>query len=90
MKALITTKHRGVFAGEITNESDDGRTITIANARNCVAWRGMRGVFALASEGPNDQCRIGAKVDEIRLFDVTSVTPVSEAAWKRWEDAPWS
>lgn len=90
MKALITTRHRGVFAGEITKEEDGGRTITIANARNCIVWRGMKGVFDLAASGPNEECRIGAKVAEIRLFDVTSVTPISDSAWERWESAPWS
>lgn len=90
-KVLITTKHRGVFAGEeIIHESDDGRTITLANARNCVTWSGLKGVFALASEGPNDECRIGVKVASIKLFDVTSVTPITEQAWLKWEEAPWS
>jgi hypothetical protein len=85
---LITTKHRGVFFGRY--QSHEGTTFTISNARNCIYWsKDTRGFLGLASAGPSEHCRIGPKVNELTLFDVTSVSPVTDKAAERWEVAPW-
>lgn len=83
---LITTESRGVFAGELKDDSKAPSEITLLNARNCIYWAASIGGFlGLASKGPDSNCKIGSKVSEITLYKITSVTPVDESAVARWE-----
>lgn len=84
---LVTTLHKGVFFGYAKDTS--GSTIHLRAARCCVAWRNMLGFMALATEGPNESCRIGPAAD-FEARDVTSVTECTPEAVKAWEDAPWA
>lgn len=89
---LITTEHRGVFFGYVTDEelSKAPERVTIKNARNCVRWSSStRGVFGLAAKGPSKECRIGLSVPELTVWKITSVTRCTDEAAKAWEDAPW-
>ena len=87
MAVLVTTSHRGVFFGYTTNTK--GEIINLRAARNCIYWRGMRGFLALASEGPNKDCRIGPAAD-IEVRDITCVAQCTPAAAEAWEKAPWA
>ncbi len=81
---LVTTEYRGVFYGYAEDTSGD--TIILKNARNCIYWSPETGGFmGLASRGPADGSRIGAKVDLIELRKVTSVTEMTDAAVAAWE-----
>lgn len=83
---LVTTEYRGVFFGYADNTN--GETVTLTNARNCIYWHeSMGGFMGLASTGPNDRCRIGAKVDKIELRKITSVAEVNESAERAWVGA---
>lgn len=85
---LVTTEHRGVFAGEL--RAQDGNSVTLTNARNCIYWpKENKGFLGLAESGPLDGARIGAKAERLELHDVTSVSVVTDEARKRWEAAPW-
>lgn len=85
---LVTTEFRGVFFGYVKDDSKVPAEITLTNARNCIYWASSVGGFlGLAAGGPNKECRIGKRVGELRLFRVTSVTPVSESAARTWEEA---
>lgn len=85
---LITTEFRGVFFGYIKKDSKLPAEITLTKARNCIYWSSKTGGFAgLASSGVKSDCRIGAPVDEITLYKITSVTPVNAEAAKTWENA---
>lgn len=85
---LVTTEFRGVFFGYIKKDTKLPAEITISNARNCIYWSSKTGGFAgLASNGVKPDCRIGAKIDKITLYKITSVTPVSAEAAKTWENA---
>lgn len=85
---LITTEFRGVFYGRIKKDSKLPAEITISKARNCIYWAAKVGGFAgLASVGPNHECRIGAPVDEITIYKITAVVPVTKAAAKNWDEA---
>ena len=95
--AVVTTKHRGVFFGYLSNgvpeELGEGDSLEVSDMRMCVYWpANMRGILGLASKGPNSGCRITDKVDgETKLFGVTAIIPVTtKAAVKKWEAAPWS
>lgn len=85
---LITTEFRGVFFGYVKDDSKLPAAITITGARNCISWsRSIGGFLGLASIGPNMDCRIGQRVEELTLYRITSVTPVSDAAASAWEQA---
>jgi hypothetical protein len=84
---LVTTAHRGVFFGYTSDWS--GNTITLKRARMCAFWsRAMKGVFGLASIGPDADCRIGHPCD-LEVRNVTAVAQCSADAAARWEAAPW-
>lgn len=85
---VVTTTHRGVFAGFGT--PTDGDTITLTEARMCVYWtQDVRGVLGLAAGGPSKSCRITAAVPKITLSGVTAVMECSSDAKAAWERGPW-
>jgi len=85
---LVTTEFRGVFFGFIKNDKNAPAEITLTDARNCLSWSSdVGGFLGLASKGVTNNCRIGSKVDELTLYKITSITPVSESAVKTWEKA---
>lgn len=90
---LITTEFRGVFFGYV-DENDDLSTapemLTLQNARNCIRWSGIKGVFALASTGPTSECRVGSKVPKLTAWKITSITEVTPEAAEKWELEPWN
>lgn len=82
---MITTKHRGVFAGYLREERDNGSTVVLTDARCAIRWATTSGFLELASKGPNSNSKIGAVASETTLYEVTSktvCTPEAEAAWK--------
>jgi hypothetical protein len=82
---LVTTEFRGVFFGYVEKDKHLPEEITLSKVKNCIYWASSIGGFLdLASKGPDDQCKIGAEVPELRLFKVTSITPVTEEAEKKW------
>lgn len=94
--AVVTTKHRGVFFGNLSNgvpeQLGGGESIAISDIRMCIYWpASLKGILGLASKGPNSGCKISDKVPgETRLYGVTAVIPVTDAVAKKWEEAPWS
>lgn len=85
---LITTEFRGVFYGEVKNDKNLPAEITLKNARNCIRWSSeCNGFLGLAAKGPTKNCKIGAQINEITLYKITSVTPVSEEAADAWKTA---
>ena len=87
---LVTTKHRGVFAGVL--EEDGGEDfVVLTAARNCVYWsQSNHGFLGLAQVGPQEGSRVGPKVDRIKLYGVTSCTECTDEAREKWEVGPWS
>jgi len=87
---LVTTIHKGVFFG-YASEGVKAKSITITNARNCVYWSAdVKGFLGLAANGPTNSCRIGPKVPELTLTDVTSISKVTPEATEKWEKNPWA
>lgn len=82
---LVTTEFRGVFFGYVKEDKHLPDEITITQVKNCIYWSADCGGFlGLAAHGPTSGCKIGTQVPELRLFKVTSVTPVSDEAAKKW------
>lgn len=82
---LVTTEFRGVFFGYVKDDKNLPDEITLTNVRNCIYWSAdIGGFLGLSSNGPNGNCRVGSRVDELRIFKITSVAPVSDEAAKKW------
>ena len=85
---LVTTEHRGVFAGYASDISGD--VIALRQARNCIYWSAdVKGFLGLASTGPSKDCKIGPAAD-IELRKITAVAAVTPEAQAKWESAPWA
>ena len=82
---LVTTAHRGVFAGLVPANTDlSAKTLALKSARMAIYWGTTRGVMELADTGPTGKSKISAPADIPVLHDVTAVFEVTEAAWKKW------
>lgn len=82
---LVTTEFRGVFFGLVKDKEKLPEQITLTRVRNCIYWSSdVGGFLGLASNGPTKECRIGAEVPEVTLWKITSVTPLSPEAEKKW------
>lgn len=91
MPVLVTTAHRGVFFGFVKVLLNTENVIVLTQVQMAVMWsQAMKGVFGLASIGPDKGCRIGGAVPELTLVGVTAVAPCTPEAVKRFQDAPWA
>lgn len=88
-KVVVTTKHRGVFFGEL--ESKEGTEVTLKDARVCVLWsRETKGFVGLAATGPLNGSRVSPAAPKMEIVDVTAVLHCSLEAVEKWESTPWS
>lgn len=87
---LVTTEHRGVFFGFVRDPLSADNRITLSDAQMAIYFANTRGVFGLASAGPNKDCRIGGPVPEITLMKVTAIAPCTPEAVAAFKLAPWS
>jgi hypothetical protein len=89
MKAvLVTTQHRGVFAGLVPDDQDmNARTIALKGAKMAIAWGTTRGVMELAHTGPNSRSRISLPADISALHDITAIFDIRGEAWEKWLSA---
>lgn len=88
MKAIVTTKHRGVFAGEIDDAQDlKATSIPLRGARMAIRFGTTRGLLELAETGPTKDSRISAPADIPMLHDVTAIFAITDQAWAKWQAA---
>ena len=87
---LVTTAHRGVFAGYVNGSYKPGAAIIhLRAARNVVYWPAeQRGFLGLASDGPKNGARIGPPAD-IELRDITCVAECTAEAEAAFAKSPW-
>ncbi len=83
---LVTTKHRGVFAGALKSDNSPA-SVTLTDCRCAIRWATTRGFLELAESGPNSASKIGAVAPEVNLFDITSVSVCTAAAERAWTNA---
>lgn len=87
-QVIITTQHRGVFAGEIPEDQDiSAKAMPLKNAKMAIYWGTTRGLMELAETGPTSKSRISAPADISMLHDITAVFYISEKAWEKWQKA---
>ena len=85
---LITTQHRGVFAGLIPVDQDlSVKAMPLKSARMAIYWGTTKGVMELCDTGPTSKSRISATADIPMLHDITAIFDISEKAWDKWNEA---
>lgn len=88
MKVLVTTQHRGVFAGEIDDDQDLGaKAMPLRGARMAIYFGTSKGLLELAETGPTSKSRISAPADIPMLHDITAVFAITDQAWSKWQAA---
>lgn len=87
MRVLVTTAHRGVFAGEIADDQDlSVKAMPLKNARMAIRFGTTKGLMQLAETGPTSSSRISAPADIPMLHDITAIFAVTEEAWTAWNN----
>lgn len=87
-QVLITTLHKGVFAGEIADDQDiNARTMAVKNARMAIYWGTERGLMELCESGPTVKSKISAPADIPALHDITAIFSITPEAWQKWLSA---
>lgn len=85
---LVTTQHRGVFAGLVSIDQDlTAKTMPLKNAYMAIYFGTTKGVHELCDTGPTSKSRISAKADIPVLHDITAVFDITADAWAKWEAA---
>jgi hypothetical protein len=79
---IITTSFRGVYYGRLVWRRDN--SCMLADARMVIYWGTTDGVDQLAATGPTEKSKLGAQVPLVRLFGITSIALVTEAAEGAW------
>lgn len=84
-QVLVTTAHRGVFAGEIPATQDlAAKAMPLKNARMAIYWGTENGVMQLCHSGPTGKSKISAPADIPMLHDITAVFTITPEAWRKW------
>ena len=82
---LITTEHRGVFAGLIPADQDlSARSMPLKSAKMAIYWGTTKGVMQLCETGPTANSKISARADIPMLHAITGVFDISADAWEKW------
>lgn len=85
---LITTEHRGVFAGLIPDDQDlTARSMPLKAAKMAIYWGTTKGVMQLCATGPTANSKISAPADIPMLHSITGVFDITPEAWAAWEKA---
>ena len=85
---LVTTKHRGVFAGLVPADQDlAAPTMALKSARMAIYWGTTRGLMELCATGPTSKSKISAPADIPVLHDITAVMSITPVAWAKWQSA---
>ena len=85
---IVTTKHRGVFAGLIEDHQDlTATSMPLKEARMAIYFGTTKGLMELAETGPTAKSRISAKADIPALHDITALFAITDQAWAKWNAA---
>jgi len=90
---LILDIHRGIYFGYLKATKNHERTVVLERARQAYYYTtknedGEKGVYALATSGPQDGSKIGPRVT-ITVHDVGKIVECTELAIAAWEKQIW-
>ena len=77
---IVTTKHRGVFFGNVADPSPAQTELTLEDAVMVIYWGTTKGLGQLAATGPTEKSRLSAVVPKWHLRGVTSILECSGVA----------
>jgi len=85
---MVRTYSAGVFAGYVVKE--DGKEVTLKNARRIFRWHGAASLSQLAVDGTSkpSECKFPCEVEEVRLKEVIEMIPITEKARKSIKGVP--
>lgn len=85
---LVTTAHRGVFAGEIADDQDiEAKAMPLFNARMAIHFGTTKGLHQLCCTGPTSVSKISAPADIPMLHDITAIFAITPEAWEKWQQS---
>ena len=78
----VRTYSAGVFAGEVTEEN--GKEVTMKNARRLFYWSGAASLSQLTMEGVKnpDECKFPCPVNRVVLKEAIEVLDMTNEAWE--------
>lgn len=87
---IIRTYSAGVFAGNLVEQSENGKRGKLENARRLWYWVGAASLSQLANEGVTkpQQCRFPVEVPWVELTEIIEVLPVTEEARRSIAEVP--
>jgi len=87
---MVRTYSAGVFAGTITELSEDGKKAKLTNARRIWYWDGAASLSQLATTGTSKpkNCKFPAPVEEILLTEVIEIAAITDMAAKSIAEVP--
>jgi hypothetical protein len=90
---IVRTYSAGVFAGYLTDRSEDGQRGTVLEARRLWYWSGASSLSEASQQGfaNPDDCKFPQEVPEVELTNIIEVIPCSEKARQSIKDVKiWS
>ena len=90
---LVTDSHRGIYFGYLVSQTNGGKTVKLERARHCFYYvakkkDGERGVYSLATSGPQGGSKIGPTVT-MTINDVVTVVDCTQEAVAMWKTTTW-
>jgi len=85
---IVRTYSAGVFAGYLTERSEDGKRGKVLKARRIFYWDGAASLSQLSQEGTAipENCKFPCEVPFVELTEIIEVLPCTEKAKKSIAD----
>ena len=87
-KVIIRGDRSGVEFGTLV--AQDGREVTLANARRIWYWDGAASLSQLATDGTSNpaDCKFTVTVESITVLDAIEIIPCTDKAIRSIEEVP--
>jgi hypothetical protein len=86
---VVRTYSAGVHVGRLTEQSADGKKVTLTGARRIWSWRGANTLHEIALRGVGAGSRVSDKVPTIQLTEAIEILPCAPAGEAALEAASW-
>ena len=92
---LVLDTHRGIYFGLLEEYNAELKSVKLKDMQwvyhfYCIKEDDVnRGVYSLATKGPDEKSKIGPKVDCL-INDVSKIVKVQESALENWGNAKWN
>lgn len=83
---LVTTKHRGVFVGELSEDHSPQRVV-LDHVRMAIRFGTTKGLLELTETGPTRSTKMSMTAPSATLYDITGVFTVTPSAERGLRDA---